>query len=142
MTILWPPFVGWMVFCSLLFRILSRTRVYGQSLYQILSSSANIGKNLMIFECLDLCKPISPVWSANLAFQNASNHVHHSLLEWSKILQLHVNTRHDITSYGMMGSFIKYHSVNISNSNSLFTHCLRRNRRISLIPHKHFIQRL
>ena len=27
MTILWPPFVGWMVFCSLLFRILSRTRV-------------------------------------------------------------------------------------------------------------------
>ena len=24
----------------------------------------------------------------------------------------------------MMGSFIKYHSVNISNSNSLFTHCL------------------
>ena len=28
MTILWPPFVGWMFFCSLLFRILSRTRVY------------------------------------------------------------------------------------------------------------------
>ena len=27
MTILWPPFVGWMFFCSLLFRILSRTRV-------------------------------------------------------------------------------------------------------------------
>ena len=27
MTILWSPFVGWMVFCSLLFRILSRTRV-------------------------------------------------------------------------------------------------------------------
>ena len=25
---LWPPFVGWMFFCSLLFRILSRTRVY------------------------------------------------------------------------------------------------------------------
>ena len=29
MTILWPPFVGWMFFCSLLFRILSRTRVIG-----------------------------------------------------------------------------------------------------------------
>ena len=29
----------------------------------------------------------------------------------------------------MMGSFIKYHSVNISNSNSLFTHCLRRNQK-------------
>ena len=28
-----------------------------------------------------------------------------------------------ITSYGMMGSFIKYHNVNIPNSNSLFTHC-------------------
>ena len=28
------------------------------------------------------------------------------------------------------------------NSNSWFTHCLRRNRRNSLIPHKHFIQRL
>ena len=28
MTILWPPFVGWMFFCSLLFRILSRTRVF------------------------------------------------------------------------------------------------------------------
>ena len=28
MTILWPPFVGWMFFCSLLFRILSRTRVW------------------------------------------------------------------------------------------------------------------
>ena len=27
MTILWPPFAGWMFFCSLLFRILSRTRV-------------------------------------------------------------------------------------------------------------------
>ena len=27
MTILWPPFVGWMFFCSLLFWILSRTRV-------------------------------------------------------------------------------------------------------------------
>ena len=27
MTILWPPFVGWMFLCSLLFRILSRTRV-------------------------------------------------------------------------------------------------------------------
>ena len=26
-----------------------------------------------------------------------------------------------ITSYGMMGSFIKYHNVNIPNSNSLFT---------------------
>ena len=25
----------------------------------------------------------------------------------------HIKTRHDITSYGMMGSFIKYHSVNI-----------------------------
>ena len=25
----------------------------------------------------------------------------------------------------MMGSFIKYHSVNTPNSNSLFTHCLR-----------------
>ena len=34
---------------------------YGQSLYQILSSFANIGKDLMIFECFDLCKPISPV---------------------------------------------------------------------------------
>ena len=33
----------------------------------------------------------------------------------------HIKTRYDITSYGMMGSFIKYHSVNISNSNSLFT---------------------
>ena len=30
MTILWPPFVGWMFFCSLLFRILSRTRVIYQ----------------------------------------------------------------------------------------------------------------
>ena len=30
MTILWPPFVGWMFFCSLLFRILSRTRVETQ----------------------------------------------------------------------------------------------------------------
>ena len=30
MTILWPPFVGWMFFCSLLFRILSRTRVLKQ----------------------------------------------------------------------------------------------------------------
>ena len=26
---------------------------------QILSNFANIGKNLMIFECFDLCKPIS-----------------------------------------------------------------------------------
>ena len=26
----------------------------------------------------------------------------------------------------MMGSFIKYHSLNTPNSNSLFTHCLRR----------------
>ena len=31
MTILWPPFVGWMFFCSLLFRILSRTRVTNES---------------------------------------------------------------------------------------------------------------
>lgn len=32
MTILWPPFVGWMFFCSLLFRILSRTRVIKKEL--------------------------------------------------------------------------------------------------------------
>ena len=31
-----------------------------------------------------------------------------------------------ITSYGMMGSFREYHNVNIPNSNSWFTHCLRR----------------
>ena len=29
--------------------------------------------------------------------------------------------------------------LNIHDSNSLFTHCLRRNRRESLTPHKHFI---
>ena len=32
MTILWPPFVGWMFFCSLLFRILSRTRVVRETI--------------------------------------------------------------------------------------------------------------
>ena len=30
-------------------------------MYQILSSIANTGKNLMIFDCFELCKPISPV---------------------------------------------------------------------------------
>jgi len=39
-TILWPPFVGWMFFCSLLFRILSRTRVdkmttFGKGIYAL-----------------------------------------------------------------------------------------------------------
>ena len=29
----------------------------------------------------------------------------------------------------MMGSFREYHNVNIPNSNSLFTHCLRRNQK-------------
>jgi len=30
-----------------------------------------------------------------------------------QILQSHIETRHEIISYGMMGSFREYHSVNI-----------------------------
>ena len=46
MTILWPPFVGWMFFCSLLFRILSRTRVISKYYEQV-------GK-----KCLDITEQI------------------------------------------------------------------------------------
>ena len=48
MTILWPPFVGWMFFCSLLFRILSRTRV--KSLVPILKGSKRKGHEYLGFE--------------------------------------------------------------------------------------------
>ena len=36
-------------------------------------------------------------------------------------LELLIKTRHEITSYGMMGSFREHHSVNTPNSNTLFT---------------------
>ena len=42
MTILWPPFVGWMFFCSLLFRILSRTRVINWNVNKHLSLGATV----------------------------------------------------------------------------------------------------
>ena len=46
MTILWPPFVGWMFFCSLLFRILSRTRVNISLGYNFTSKQLkNVGLN-------------------------------------------------------------------------------------------------
>ena len=47
------------------------------------------------------------------------------LLEISKILHVAHETRTEIISYGMVGSFTEYHCVNTPNSNSLFTHCLR-----------------
>ena len=48
MTILWPPFVGWMFFCSLLFRILSRTRVYIKS-FQSLRDRTGAYNNWLLF---------------------------------------------------------------------------------------------
>lgn len=47
------------------------------------------------------------------------------LLEINKILHVAHKTRAEIISYGIVVSFIEYHCVNMSNSNSLFTHCLR-----------------
>ena len=48
MTILLPPFVGWMFFCSLLFRILPRTRVYNIGPYKVTGYKGKYPKSTVL----------------------------------------------------------------------------------------------
>lgn len=83
MTILWPPFVGWMFFCSLLFRILSRTRVFQDADGQFRGLDKNIEKaggftNYTVFSLWDTYRALHP-WF-NLVHQDVNADIANSML--------------------------------------------------------------
>ena len=90
MTILWPPFVGWMVFCSLLFRILSRTRVNSNK-HELkpLTQWANINLKRAIETLKKMALPER--WTYSIEDENYPNPILAKYLKWTFVKLMREN---------------------------------------------------